>query len=104
MPIEAVWEYIPGIEWRRGAVRVCCFPGKQLVFRGNDGFCKHACMHACIRPYQWHLVSGYGLFRRMTGLGIKRQVLHNSGGKALPTVSARPELVIDASDDGRTRQ
>ena len=53
---------------------------------------------------QWHLVSGYGLFRRMTGLGLKRQVLHNSGGKALPTVSARPELVIDASDDGRTRQ
>ena len=53
---------------------------------------------------QWHLVSGYGLFRRMTGLGLQRQVLHNSGGKALPTVSARPELVIDASDDGRTRQ
>jgi hypothetical protein len=48
---------------------------------------------------QWHLVSGYGLFRRMTGVGESRKVLPNSGGLSLAVV-ARPELELQASDDG----
>jgi len=32
---------------------------------------------------QWHLVSGYGLFRRMTGVGERSKVLANSGGECL---------------------
>lgn len=50
---------------------------------------------------QWHLVSGYGLFRRMTGVGAHKEVLPNSGGLSLPAV-ARPELELQASDDGET--
>jgi hypothetical protein len=43
--------------------------------------------------------TGYGLFRTMTGVGQERRRLHNSGGAALRAV-ARPELEVQASDDG----
>ena len=39
----------------------------------------------------------------MTGVGEKTEILHNSGGVALPVV-ARPELELQGSDDGQKWQ
>jgi hypothetical protein len=54
-----------------------------------------------------HLVSGYGLFRRMTGVGRWRpadllEVEAYGWGGLDPAVVARPELVVEVSLDGQS--
>lgn len=47
----------------------------------------------------WHIVNGYGLFRRMTGVGSPPRGSQKWGDQP-PSVVAVPAVVLEGSDDG----
>jgi hypothetical protein len=82
-----------------GMVMVSAMPLCQQLqahWPNLPGRMEAAAVHGALEQY--NVASGYGLFRRMTGVGAEGQGGRGQAGAA-PTV-ARPEVIVEASHDG----
>eukprot|EP00927_Polykrikos_kofoidii_P006842 TRINITY_DN12776_c0_g2_i1.p1 TRINITY_DN12776_c0_g2~~TRINITY_DN12776_c0_g2_i1.p1 ORF type:complete len:897 (+),score=113.76 TRINITY_DN12776_c0_g2_i1:211-2901(+) len=78
---------------------VCLLPIESLGRPAHVPF-RHAVAPLKEALTPWHVTSGYGLFRRMTGVGNAPKDAKGWGALP-PSVVAVPGLVVEGSDDGQ---